>query len=82
MATHRFVFAISFGTLAIFVAFVAGDDHNRGDFSAGGPDGFQQVDCSHDVGGIRAHRVLITIAHEGLSGHVNDDLSVRLSNCG
>jgi len=75
--------AVAVHPLAVLVALVAGDNHNgaalagRWRVSAAG---LQQVHRAHDVGGEGACGIGVGGAHQGLCGHVDDNLGVEVGH--
>src|SRR5437868_5493131 len=58
VAAHRVNFAVWPRPFAVFVAFVTGDDEHGAD-TVNCATGFEQMDCTHDIGLIGTHRILI-----------------------
>jgi len=77
VAAHGFVFAVAPVPFAVFVAFVGGDVDDGAD-AGSVAHGFQEVNGAHDVGGVGLDRAAIGLAHQGLGGHVDDDVRLGL----
>ena len=76
MPAQRLIFAVAPSPFAIVVAFVSSDvDH--GTHARGGAHGFEQVDGSHHIDGIRFDRGGVRIAHQRLGGEVENHLGLR-----
>src|SRR5262249_35926906 len=79
LSSHRIYFTIAPSPLSVLVAFVAShiDDEAR---ARAAPRGLEQMDRPHHIGFIGAERIIIGSAHEGLSGHVDDNIWLERLN--
>ena len=76
VATHGVFFAVGVEPLAVLVAFVGGDD-DAGARVVCNPDGVEQMDGSHNIGGKGFHRDVEREPHERLGSEVEDKIGAN-----
>ena len=77
VASHGIMLAVSPNPFAVFIAFIAGDDHHRA-HGWGLTRGFENIHRAHHIRGISLDGFLIRAQHQGLGRRMKDNLRTAL----